>query len=170
MAHHPTDAQAGLALMPPAKHREPVIPEKMKIVIAELLHQRVYDLQGAAEKAGLTHYLARRYLKRPNVLRYFREERAAMLEEICAGNAAALAAVRLSENGMAVAAAVRQLEAMRQTIAEETRGGRAATMPGLVVQIINQAGEITQTIGGQPSAPPLQIEAEPASLGLGEGR
>jgi hypothetical protein len=136
--------------MPPAKHREAVIPAKMKVVIAELLHQRVYDLAAAAAKAGLTHYLVRKYLKRPNVLRYFREERAAMLEEICAGNAAALAAVRLSDNGMAVAAAVRQLEAMRQTVAEETRGARAVTMPGLIVQIVNQVGEVTQTIGGEP--------------------
>jgi hypothetical protein len=74
--------------MPPAKHREPIIPAKVKTLIEELLHQRVYDLKAAAEKAELTHYLARRYLRRPNVLRFFREERAAMLEEICAGNAA----------------------------------------------------------------------------------
>jgi hypothetical protein len=73
--------------MPPAKHRTPAVPAKMKIVIAELLQQRVYDLAAAAAKAGLTHYWARRYLQRPDILRYFREERAAMLEEICAGNA-----------------------------------------------------------------------------------
>jgi hypothetical protein len=147
--------------MPPAKHREPVIPAKMKTVIEELLHQRVYDLQAAAEKAGLTHYLARRYLKRPNVLRYFREERAAMLEEICAGNAAALAKVRAeSDNGMAVAAAVRQLEAMRQTVAEETGGGVPRMAPGLVVQIVNVAGEVTQTIGPPPPAPIIDLTPE----------
>jgi hypothetical protein len=144
--------------MPPAKHREPVIATKVKVLIEELLHQRVYDLKAAAEKAGLTHYLARRYLRRPNVLRFFREERAAMLEEICAGNAAALAAVRLSNNGMAVAAAVRQLEAMRQTVAEETRGGRAATMPGLVI-VITQPDGSQQMI--PPAPPPPMIDVTP---------
>jgi hypothetical protein len=95
------------------------------------------------------------------VLRYFREERAAMLEEICAGNAAALAAVRLSDNGMAVAAAVRQLEAMRQTVAEETGNGFTRHAPGLVVQIINGAtGKVEKEIGRPVPAPPLQIEAK----------
>jgi hypothetical protein len=150
--------------MPPAKHREPIIPAKVKTLIEELLHQRVYDLKAAAEKAELTHYLARRYLRRPNVLRFFREERAAMLEEICAGNAAALAAVRLSDNGMAVAAAVRQLEAMRQTVAEETRGARAVTMPGLIVQIVNQVGEVTQTIGGGPPSSMIDMTSERETL------
>jgi hypothetical protein len=65
--------------MPEARKREPVVPAKVKIVVKELLDQRVYDLAAAAAKAGLTTYLARRYLKRPNVLRYFREERAPTL-------------------------------------------------------------------------------------------
>lgn len=145
--------------MPQARKREPIIPAKMKTVIEELLHQRVYDLAAAAEKAGLTHYLARRYLKRPNILRYFREERAAMLEEICAGNAQALAAVRLSDNGMAVAAAVRQLEAMREAVSAETGGGVQRHAPGLIVQIINNAGQIERTIG--PRAPAPMIEGTP---------
>jgi hypothetical protein len=29
--------------------------------------------------------------------------------------------------------------------------------PGLVVQIINQTGEVTQTIGGQPPAPMIDV-------------
>jgi DNA repair ATPase RecN len=137
--------------MPPAKHREPIIPAKVKVLVRELLDQRVCDLAAAAEKAELTHYLARRYLKRPNVLRYFREERAAMLEEVCAGNATALALVRAtSDNGMAIVAACRQLEAMRQTIAEETSNGVTRHAPGLVVQIINAAGQVTQTLGPPP--------------------
>jgi hypothetical protein len=156
--HGADDAQEG-TMMPQARKREPVVPAKMKIVIAELLHQRVYDLAAAAEKAGITTYWARRYLQRPNVLRYFREERAAMLEEVCAGNAAALAKVRAeSDNGMAVAAAVRQLEAMRQTVAEETGNGVHRMQPGLVVQIVNVAGEVTQTIAPPLPAPSLQIE------------
>jgi hypothetical protein len=150
--------------MPPAKHRTPAVPQKMKIVIAELLHQRVYDLAAASAKAGLTHYWARRYLQRPDILRYFREERAAMLEEICAGNAAALAAVRLSDNGMAVAAAVRQLEAMRQTVAEES-GAQSRTRPGLQIVIHAPGGGIIQTIPPQPPAP-LQIDVTPEQEAL----
>jgi ethanolamine ammonia-lyase small subunit len=116
--------------MPEARKRESVVPAKMKIVVKELLDQRVYDLAAAADKAGLTTCMARRYLKRPNVLRYFREERAAMLEEVCAGDAAAVALVRAnSDNGMAVTAACRQLELMRQTVAEET-GGPQRHAPG----------------------------------------
>jgi hypothetical protein len=144
--------------MPEARKREPVVPAKMKVVINELLDQRVYDLAAAAAKAGLTHYLARRYLKRPNVLRYFREERAAMLEEDCAGNAAALALVRAtSDNGMAVTAACRQLELMRQTVAEETGGG-VHHAPGLVVVIQAPSGAVLQTI---PPPPRPVIERYP---------
>jgi hypothetical protein len=149
--------------MPEAKHRTPVIPEKMKIVVKELLDQRVYDLAAAAEKAGLTHYLARRYLKRPHVLRYFREERAAMLEEVCAGNAAALALVRAtSDNGMAVTAACRQLELMRQTVAEETGGGSRPHAPGLVVVIQSSDGRM-QMIPSAPPAPMIEHEPERAA-------
>jgi DNA repair ATPase RecN len=146
--------------MPEARKREPVVPAKIKIVIKELLDQRVYDLAAAAAKADLTMYLARKYLKRPNVLRYFREERAAMLEEVCAGNAAALALVRAtSDNGMAVTAACRQLELMRQTVAEEGHGALRQSLPGLVVIIESANGSPARII-----APPLtQIEHDPLS-------
>jgi hypothetical protein len=144
--------------MPEARKRAPIVPHKMKVVVKELLDQRVYDLAAAAAKAGLTTYLARRYLKRPNVLRYFREERAAMLEEVCAGNAAALALVRAtSDNGMAVTAACRQLELMRQTVAEET-GGPRQSLPGLVVIIENRDGT-AHTIA--PPMPGPMIEHDP---------
>jgi hypothetical protein len=147
--------------MPEARKREAVVPVKMKVVIKELLDQRVYDLAAAASKAGLTTYMARRYLKRPNVLRYFREERAAMLEEVCAGNAAALALVRAtSDNGMAVTAACRQLELMRQTVAEETGGPGMRHAPGLVVVIQSAVdGRVMQTI--TPPAPQPLIEHDP---------
>jgi hypothetical protein len=142
--------------MPEARKREPVVPAKMKVVIKELLDQRVYDLAAAATKAGLSTYLTRRYLKRPNVLRYLREERAAMLEEVCAGNAAALALVRAtSDNGMAVTAACRQLETMRQTVAWEA-GGIQRHAPGLVVVIQAVDGRVLQSL-----PPPPMIEHDP---------
>jgi hypothetical protein len=138
--------------MPEARKRAPVVPAKMKIVVAELLMQPKYDLAAAAEKAGVSHYWARRYLSRPTVLRYFREERAAMLEEICAGNPAALAKVRESSgNDMAIVASCRALELMRQTVAEQAGGARQPA-PGLIVQIVHSNGS-TETIG--PPPPPM---------------
>jgi hypothetical protein len=146
--------------MTEARKREPVVPAKMKIVIKELLDQRVYDLAAAAEKAGLSHYMARRYLKRPHVLAFFREERAAMLEEVCAGNAAALALVRAtSDNGMAVTAACRQLELMRQTVAEET-GGSQRHAPGLVVVIAHADGRLHTIAPPLPPAPMIDLTPE----------
>jgi hypothetical protein len=144
--------------MPEARKRAPTVPAKMKVVVGELLTQSKYDLAAAAEKAGLSTYLTKRYLKRPTVLRYFREERAAMLEEICAGNPAALAKVREgSGNDMAVVAACRQLELMRQSVAEE--GGIARLpAPGLVVQIIAGDGRVTQTLAPPLPSPAMQIE------------
>jgi hypothetical protein len=58
---------------------------------------------------------------------------------------------------------VRQLEAMRQAVAEETRGGRAATMPGLVVQIVHSDGSV-QTIGPPPPAPMIDVTPERDAL------
>jgi hypothetical protein len=43
--------------MPEARKRPPAVPAKMKILVAELLNQRVYDLAAAAEKAALSTYL-----------------------------------------------------------------------------------------------------------------
>jgi hypothetical protein len=144
--------------MPPAKHRTPAVPAKIKIVVEELLSQHVYDLAAAAAKAGLTHYWARRYLQQSHVLQFFREQRAAMIEEVCAGNAAALAKVRAeSDNGMAIVAACRQLEALRQAVAEET-GSQSRTRPGLQI-VIHTPGAEPRIICG-PTAPPLQIEGE----------
>jgi hypothetical protein len=134
----------------------------MKIVVAELLTQTKYDLAAAAEKAKLSLYLTKRYLKRPTVLRYFREERAAVLEEICAGNPAALAKVREgSGNDMAVVAACRQLEAMRQTVAEES-GRQSAPRPGLVI-VINHGDGRQDTIG--PPVPAPMIDVTPIEEG-----
>jgi hypothetical protein len=143
--------------MPEARKRTPTVPAKMKVVVTELLTQPKYDLAAAAEKAGVSHYWARRYLTRPTVRRYFHEQRAAAIEEICAGNPAALAKVREgSGNDMAVVAACRQLELMRQTVAEE--GGVARRpMPGLIVQIVHSNGS-TETIG--PPAPMIDVSPE----------
>jgi hypothetical protein len=152
--------------MPEARKRPPVVPTKMKIVVIELLTQSKYDLAAAAEKAGVSHYLARRYLTRSTVRRYFHEQRAAVIEEICAGNPAALAKVREgARNEMAVVAACRQLELMRLAVAEES-GGVTRHAPGLVVQIINSEGRVTQTLGPHPAPPIIEYAPAPQSAAV----
>jgi hypothetical protein len=143
--------------MPPAKHREPRIPAKVKVAVKALLDQSTYDLPAAATEAGLSTAVLRRYMKRPEVLRFVREEKAALIEAICLSNPMSLAEVRSnSPNSMARVASARQLELMRTGAIEET-GGPVRHAPGLVVIIQSPGGEVTHTI----PPPPMQIELDP---------
>jgi hypothetical protein len=63
---------------------------------------------------------------------------------------------------MAVVAACRQLELMRQTVAEEA-GGTRLPAPGLVVVITHADGRMDRIAPPLP-APPLQIEADAERL------
>jgi hypothetical protein len=142
--------------MPPAKHRTPVIPARVKRAVEVLLAQPSYNVVEAALAAGLKPYKLRMYMKRPEVQRYLRDERKALIEEVCCGNPVALARVRdTSENGMAVCAAVRTSEAMRQEAAIETGGGDVVR--GLQIVIVQRDGQVEATIG--PPAP--MIEHDP---------
>jgi hypothetical protein len=69
--------------MPPARKRTPVVPAKVKTAVAALLAQSTYDLAAAAKEAGLSTYRLRSYLARPEVLKFVREEKAALVERIC---------------------------------------------------------------------------------------
>jgi hypothetical protein len=61
---------------------------------------------------------------------------------------------------MAITAACRQLELMRQTVAEET-GGSQRHAPGLVVVIQSAVdGRIMQTIPPLPPAPMIDVTPE----------
>jgi hypothetical protein len=85
--------------MPPAKHRTPVVPKKVKAAIEFMLETKP-DLRDAAAHVGMNLYELRRAMKKPHVLRYAREERQIALESFCLGSPAALAKVRdESENG-----------------------------------------------------------------------
>jgi hypothetical protein len=134
----------------------------MKKAVEVMLRQSPRDDAAVAKEVGLTTYWLRRYMKRPEVLRYYREERQAFIEEVCAGNPAALAKVRdTSENGMAVVAAVRQAELLRQNVIEEA-GGPAQRLPGLQIVIVQQdTGKVMQTIG--PTAPMIEASPLPSS-------
>jgi hypothetical protein len=143
--------------MPPAKHREPIVPAKVKVAI-EYMQTVKANLADAARHAGIdTHYL-RRQMKTPHVRRYMRAEEIAALDAFCLGSTAALTEVRNnSKNGMAVCAAVRTGELLRQSAAEESGSSAPRFAPGLVVQIVNVAGEVTQEIGERPSAPLIDV-------------
>jgi hypothetical protein len=122
--------------MPPAKHREPIVPAKVKIAVAVMLQQSHPDVVAAAKEAGLEPRKLREYLKRAEVVRYVRAERQAFVDEVCLGNPAALARIRdTAENTMASVASIRQLEQMRQGGANEA-GGLGQRVPGLQIVIM----------------------------------
>ena len=76
-------------------------------------------------------------MKKAHVQKYIWHEKRALIEEVCAGNPAALAELRAtSENGMAAVAAIRQLELMRQSAIDEARGPMVpgAPQPGLMIE------------------------------------
>jgi hypothetical protein len=98
------------------------------------------DLQAAAKAAGLTTKLLKKYLKMPRVRRYYAAERQPVFDAYCAGNPAALKAIRDdSNNKMAAVAAVRGLELMRNETLEEVGGRGAGQAPGVTI-IIEQPG------------------------------
>jgi hypothetical protein len=61
---------------------------------------------------------------------------------------------------MAVTAACRRLELMRQTVAEDGSGGLRRHAPGLVVVIQSSDGHV-QRVLAPPISPPMQIEHDP---------
>lgn len=157
--------------MPPAKHRTPTVPARVRTAI-DLMHTDPnIDLATAALAVGMPTNRLRDQLKLPHVRRFATLERGAFVEALCAGNPAALKDIRdKSPNAMARVAAIRQAEQMKADLDDPARGGAAPMhAPGLVVQIINTAGEVTAEIG-PPVARPLQIEGEAERLTEAEPR
>jgi hypothetical protein len=115
-------------------------------------------------KAGLNARSARAYLGRPHVIAYYRAEKQRLLEEVSLGNPASLVDVRdNSPNSMARVQAARTLEAMRVDAVAD--GGRERRhTPGLVVIITGSNGEVTQTIGGEPPPPMIDVTPERDAL------
>jgi hypothetical protein len=131
-----------------ATGRPPAVPAKAMKAIRVLLEQPKADLEAAAKAAGLTTYWLRRYLKQPHVAKYFRDERRAVLDSICAGNPVALKAIRdESKNKMAAVAAVRGLELMRNEEQEGAPGRFAQQSPGVTIIIESAPGVPAQVIG-----------------------
>jgi hypothetical protein len=148
--------------MPLAKHRTPAVPAKVKVALDLLFNDPSADLASAAAAVGLPTNRLRDQLKLPHVRRYATQERGAFIDSLCAGNPAALKDIRdKSSNSMARVAAVRQAEQMKADLDNPAGALQERPSPGLIVQILNVAGEITRTIG-PPPAPALMIDAIPS--------
>ena len=149
------------------KKSVPAVPARVKVAISVLLDQPKEDLEAAAKAAGLTTYRLREALKKSYVRRYLYHEKQVLLDAVCAGNPLALKQVRdFSENGMAVVAAAKAIEQMRQETQEVT-GGIARPTPGLTIVIEAPDGTRMRTIGAPPmpmipapSAPRFEPELE----------
>jgi hypothetical protein len=139
------------------------IPAKIKAVVHNLVWGRddgpdalPMNLIDACAAAGVTPFVARRFLDRPSVIAYLRAERRKFREVLCAGNESALQRVRdSSANSMAVVASVRALDGLQTEDAGRTDG----VSPGITLRIIHQ--QTPQPIDVTPQAKPLPAYAEP---------
>jgi hypothetical protein len=144
--------------MPPAKHRTPVVPAKVKVALDLLFNDPNADLASAAAAVGMPTNRLRDQLKLPHVRRYATQERGAFIDALCAGNAAALKDIRdNSNNAMARVAAVRLAELMKESLDSPGSALQQRHSPGLVVVIQN--GDGTQQI--IPPAPAPMIDVTP---------
>jgi hypothetical protein len=144
--------------MPPAKHRTPVVPAKVKVALDLLFNDPNADLASAAAAVGMPTNRLRDQLKLPHVRRYATQERGAFIDALCAGNAAALKDIRdNSNNAMARVAAVRLAELMKESLDSPGSALQQRHSPGLVVVIQN--GDGTQQI--IPPAPVPMIDVTP---------
>jgi hypothetical protein len=140
--------------MPNAKKREPVVPKRVKVAVAFLIEERA-DLQAAAAHAGISTYELRREMGKPRVRRYALAERQIALEAFCLGSPAALARVRdQSENGMAVVAAVKAGEFLKEG-ALEAEASTQKRQPGLQIVIVADDGSKRVVYG--PPEPPMPL-------------
>jgi hypothetical protein len=144
----------------------PVVPAKVKVAIAVLLEQPKEDLAAAALAAGITTYRLREALKKSYVRQYLYHEKQALLEAVSAGNPLALKQVRdTSDNGMAVVAAAKAIEMMKQE-GQEITGGPLRQLPGVTIIIEAANGRAEQVIG--PRMPLIEArpvpEFEPATI------
>src|ERR1700722_1171912 len=125
--------------MPPAKHRTPVVPAKVKVALDLLFNDPNADLASAAAAVGMPTNRLRDQLKLPHVRRYATQERAAFVEALCCGDPGALKEIRdTSPNAMARVAAIRQAEQLKSDLDNPARAAAGQQpAPGLVVIIQN---------------------------------
>jgi hypothetical protein len=140
--------------MPPARKREPVVPEKVKAAYEYMLSTPGATLQTAAAHVGWITRKLRFQMSQPHCIRWMLQEKHARLEAASAGNIAALLSVRdYGDNAMAKVHAAKTLETMLDTVSERTGINRAIQQqrqPGLQIVIVQSDG--TKEVAYQPPA------------------
>jgi hypothetical protein len=155
--------------MPPAKKREPIVPQKVRDAVEYMFTTPGATLQSAAQHIGWTTRKLRFYMTEPHVLRWMLQEKQARLEAASAGNIGALLSVRdYGDNAMAKVHAAKTIETMLDATSERTGIGRAVQqqrVPGLQIVIFQRDGS-QEVVAGPPPAPLIEAapvsEAEPA--------
>ncbi len=151
--------------MPPARLREPIVPQKVRDAVDFMFTTPGATLQTTAQHIGWTTRKLRFQMQQPHVLRWMLQEKQARLEVASAGNLGALLSVRdFGDNAMARVHASKTIETMLDNVSERTGIGRTVQQqrqPGLQIVIIQPSGE-RQVVGG-PAPAPL-IEASPAEI------
>jgi hypothetical protein len=152
--------------MPPARKREPVVPQNVRDAVEYMFTTPGATLQSAAKHVGLPTFKLRFAMSQPHCLRWMLQEKQARLEAASAGNIGALLAVRDRPDGneMAKVHAARQLEIMLDATSERTGIGRAATQqrqPGLQIVIYSPDDGSRQVVCGPPPAPLIEGTAVP---------
>jgi hypothetical protein len=155
--------------MPPARLREPIVPQKVKAAYEHMLVTPGATLQSAAKHVDLTVYKLRYLMGLPHALRWMLQEKQARLEVASAGNIDALLRVRDRRGGneMAKVHATKVLEQMLDTTSERTGIGRQmqqTRQPGLQIVIIQGPprieGTSAQLIGATPESEVVPVQSE----------
>jgi hypothetical protein len=76
--------------MPPARKREPIVPQKVRDAVDHIFTTPGATLQSTAAHIGWTTRKLRFYMTQPHVLRWLLTEKQARLEAASAGNIGAL--------------------------------------------------------------------------------
>jgi hypothetical protein len=149
--------------MPPARKREPIVPQKVKTAVDYMFATPGATLQTAANHVGMETRKLRFAMTQPHVLRWMLQEKQARLEAASAGNIGALLSVRdYGDNAMAKVHAAKTIEAMLDVTSERT-GIRPAVQqrqPGLQIVIAQSSGE-RQVVCGSPPMPMLDVTRTP---------
>ena len=151
--------------MPPARKREPIVPQKVRDAVDFMFTTPGATLQTAAQHVGWETRKLQFYLGQPHCVRWILQEKQARLEAASAGNLGALLSVRdHRDNAMARVHACKTIETMLDNTSERTGIGRQVQQqqrgPGLQIVIVQ--GDGTKQVVGPPPAP--LIESTPAVL------
>jgi hypothetical protein len=142
----------------------PAVPAKVKLAVEILLNEPgEIDYAKLAERVGYCSAAElRRWLNKPQSVRYQRDRKRERLEQTNLGNPEAMRRVRDGGNAMASVQAARTLEGMARDM-DEASGARASLpAPGVVIVIEAPDGRAVHTLG--PPSPVIEGKVVDAEL------